>query len=234
VLNFIGSPIHPPPLGALNWYQSRSLHLRDKSPEEMDPKGKGMVVNDKEESLFNEPRDDKPTDSGSSHKKRDGKKKRCIKKIIYYDSDASSSSPKDDDDDDSSKKKPVNQNYSFDYSRIPFNSNAHLLSITLGKPPHFDGEDYSFWSHKMCSHLFSLHPSIWEIVENGMHFDSTDNPVFINEQIHKNGQATTVLLASLCRDEYNKVSGLDNAKQIWDTLKISPKWSWWKANWGDS
>jgi hypothetical protein len=168
----------------------------------MDPKGKGMVVNNKEkETLFNEPRDDKPTDSGSSHKKRDGKKKRRIKKIIYYDSDASSSSPRDDDD--SSKKKTVNQNYS------------------LGKPPHFDGEDYSFWSHKMCSHLFSLHPSIWEIVENGMHFDSTDNPIFINEQIHKNAQATTVLLASLCRDEYNKVSGLDNAKQIWDTLKIS-------------
>jgi hypothetical protein len=163
----------------------------------------------------------KPTDSGSSHKKRDGKKKRHIKKIIYYYSDASSSLPRDDDDDDSSKKKPVNQNYSFDYSRVPFNSNAHLLSIPLGKPPHFDGEDYSFWSHKMRSHLFSLHPSIWEIVENGMHFDSTDNPVFINEQIHKNAQATTVLLASLCRDEYNKVSGLDNAKQIWDTLKIS-------------
>jgi hypothetical protein len=58
-------------------------------------------------------------------------------------------------------------------------------------------------------------------VKNGMHFDSTDNPVFINEQIHKNAQATTVLLASLCRDEYNKVSGLDNNKQIWDTLKIS-------------
>jgi hypothetical protein len=39
-----------------------------------------------------------------------------------------------------------------------------------------------------------------------MHFDSTDNPVIINEQIHKNAQATTVLLASLCRDEYNKVA----------------------------
>jgi hypothetical protein len=65
----------------------------------MDPKGKGMVVNDKEkESIFNEPRDDKPTNSGSSHKKKDGKKKRHIKKIIYYDSDASSSSPRDDDD----------------------------------------------------------------------------------------------------------------------------------------
>jgi hypothetical protein len=96
-----------------------------------------------------------------------------------------------------------------------------LLSILLRKPPHFDREDYSFWSHKMRSHLFSLHPSIWETVENGMHFDSIDNPVSINEQIHKNAQATTVLLASPCKDEYNKVSGLDNAKQIWDTLKIS-------------
>jgi hypothetical protein len=86
------------------------------------------------ESIFNEPRDDKPTDSGSSHKKKDGKKKRRIKKIIYYDSDASSSSPRDDDDDDdsSSKKNTVNQNVSFDYSCIPYNSNAHLLSIPLG------------------------------------------------------------------------------------------------------
>jgi hypothetical protein len=50
----------------------------------MDPKGNGMVVNDKEkEFLFNEPRDDKPTDFGSSHKKKDRKKKRRIKKIIY-------------------------------------------------------------------------------------------------------------------------------------------------------
>jgi hypothetical protein len=73
----------------------------------MDPKGKGMVVNNKEnESILNEPRDDKPTDSGSSHKKRDGKKKRRIKKIIYYDNDASSSSPRDEDD-SSSKKKTV-------------------------------------------------------------------------------------------------------------------------------
>jgi hypothetical protein len=54
-----------------------------------------------------------------------------------------------------------------------------------------------------------------------MQFDSSDNPILINEQIHKNFQATTVLLASPCRDEYNKVSGLDNAKEIWDSLKIS-------------
>jgi hypothetical protein len=55
---------------------------------------------------------------------------------------------------------------SFNYSRIPYNSNVHFLSIPLGKPPHFDGEDYTWWSHKMHSHLFSLHPSIWDVVEN--------------------------------------------------------------------
>jgi hypothetical protein len=118
----------------------------------MDPKGKGMVVNDKEkESILNEPRDDKPTDSGSSHKKKDGKKKRRIKKIVYYDSDESSSSPRDNNE----KKKSVNSNFSFDYSRIPFNSNAHLLSIPLGKPPHFDGEEYSFGVTK-CVVIYSL------------------------------------------------------------------------------
>jgi hypothetical protein len=99
----------------------------------MDPKGEGMVVNDKDkESVFNKPRDDKPTDSGSSHKKKDGKKRR-IKKIVYYDNDESSSSQRDDD----KKKKTVNSNFSFDYSRIPSNSNAHLLSIPLGKTTHF-------------------------------------------------------------------------------------------------
>jgi hypothetical protein len=102
----------------------------------MDPKGKGMVIIDNKETLYvDEPKGDKPTDSGSSHKKRDGKKKRRIKKIIYYDSGASSSSPRDDDDKDSlSKKKMINQNYSFDYPRIPDNSNAHLLSIPLENP----------------------------------------------------------------------------------------------------
>jgi hypothetical protein len=133
---------------------------RDKPHEEMDPKGKGMVINDKEkETLYvNEPKDDKPTDSGSSHKKRDGKKKRRIKKIIYYDIDASSSSPRDDDDEDtSSKKKTVNQNYSFDYSRIPYNSNAHLLSIPLGKPPHLMERTIHFGVIK-C--VFTYFPSI--------------------------------------------------------------------------
>ena len=89
----------------------------------MDPKGKGIVINDKEkESFVNEPKDDKSNDSGSGHRRKDGKKKktRRIKEIVYYDSDESSSSLKDDDND---YRKTVNSNFSFDYSRIPHSSN---------------------------------------------------------------------------------------------------------------
>jgi hypothetical protein len=94
----------------------------------MDPKGKEMVVNNEKESIFNEPKDDKPTDSGSGHKRKDGRKKktRRIKEIVYYDdSDESSYSQKDNDDNDYERRKPVNSNFSFDYSRIPF----HLVNL---------------------------------------------------------------------------------------------------------
>jgi hypothetical protein len=40
---------------------------------------------------------------------------------------------------------------------------------------------------------------------------------------HFNSQATTILLASLSREEYNKVHGLETAKEIWDVLKTTHK-----------
>jgi hypothetical protein len=38
---------------------------------------------------------------------------------------------------------------------------------------------------------------------------------------HFNSQASTILLASLSREMYNKVQGLKGAKEIWDTLKTA-------------
>jgi hypothetical protein len=71
-----------------------------------DANGKGKVTDEKE-TINNEPKGDKPVDSGLTNK--DGKNKEHIKKIIYYDSDTSSYSPKDDDDSSSSKKKRLNK-----------------------------------------------------------------------------------------------------------------------------
>jgi hypothetical protein len=106
---------------------------------------------------IDEPKDDKPIDSGSNNKRKEGKKKRHINKIIYYDSDTSSSSPKDDDDDNSStKKKTVKQNYSFDYSHIPYNYNAHLLSIPI--TPGFRGKTECIayvCQDSFCTHMLT-------------------------------------------------------------------------------
>ena len=46
-----------------------------------------MVVNNEKESFVYEPKDDKPTDTGSGHRRKEGKKKktRRIKEIVYYD-----------------------------------------------------------------------------------------------------------------------------------------------------
>jgi hypothetical protein len=39
--------------------------------------------------------------------------------------------------------------------------------------------------------------------------------------MHFNSQATSIILASLCREEYNKVQGLKSVKEIWDVLKTT-------------
>jgi hypothetical protein len=89
----------------------------------------------------------------------------------------------------------------------------------------FDGEDYSMWSDKMRHHLTSLHKSIWDIVEYGAQVLKEGDKDYDSEEVeqiqHFNSQATTILLASLSREEYNKVQGLKSAKEIWDVLKTA-------------
>jgi hypothetical protein len=114
------------------------------------------------------------------------------------------------------------------YSNMPLcyphiSKRALLLSVPLGKPPYFDGEDYCMWSDKMRHHLTSLHESIWDIVEFGAQAPKVGDEDYDSDEAaqirHFNSQATSILLAILCREEYNKVQGLKNAKEIWDVLE---------------
>ena len=41
------------------------------------------------------------------------------------------------------------------------------------------------------------------------------------QNMHRNAQATSVLLSALSPEEFNKVDGLEEAKQIWDTLQVA-------------
>jgi hypothetical protein len=77
----------------------------------------------------------------------------------------------------------------------------------------------------MRHHLTSLHASIGDIVEFGAQVPSVGDEGYDSDEVaqvrHFDSQATTILLASLCREEYNKVQGLKSAKEIWDVLKTA-------------
>jgi hypothetical protein len=97
--------------------------------------------------------------------------------------------------------------------------------MPLGKPPYFDGEDYCMWSDKMRHHLTSLHKSIWDILEYGAQVPKVGDKDYDSDEAaqirHFNSQATSILLTSLCQEEYNKVQGLKSAKEIWDVLETA-------------
>jgi hypothetical protein len=72
----------------------------------------------------------------------------------------------------------------------------------------------------MKMHLISLNPSVWMVVCIGVDFpEENEEPDFKQlQQIHRNAQASSVLLSSLEKDEFDRVNGLKKAKDIWDTL----------------
>ena len=92
-----------------------------------------------------------------------------------------------------------------------------------GKLPQFDGTNFAKWKHMMKAYLFRLYPEMWNIVCVGFK-DPVDpkNPTPREiRMIHCNAQATSALLSSLRPEEYNKVIGLEIAKEIWDTLHLA-------------
>jgi hypothetical protein len=158
-----------------------------------------------------------------SHLKGDKKKK--MKKVVYYETDSSSPSTSSSESSVASNRHE-RKKYSKMHLCYPCISKlAPLLSVPLGKPPYFDGEDYCMWSDKMRHHLTSLQESVWDIVEFGAQVPQVGDKDYDSDEAaqirHFNSQSTSILLASLCREEYNKVQGLKNAKEIWDVLKTT-------------
>jgi hypothetical protein len=165
-----------------------------------------------------------------SHNKshRSGEKKKKMKKVVYYETDSLSPSTFGSDTSSITSKRHERKKFSKVPLRYPrISKRTPLLSVPLGKPPVFDGEDYCMWSDKMKHHLTSLHASIWDIVEFGAQVPSVGDEGYNSDKVtqikHFDSQATTILLASLCREEYKKVQGLKSVEEIWDVLKTAHK-----------
>jgi hypothetical protein len=157
---------------------------------------------------------------------RSGDKKKKMKKVVYYKTDSSSPSTSGSDAPFVTSKRHERKKFSKIPLRYPrISKRTPLLSVPLGKTPVFDSEDYSMWSDKMRHHLTSLHSSIWDIIEFGAQIPSIGDEGYDSNEVaqirHFNSQATTILLTSLSREEYNKVKGLKSAKEIWDVLKTA-------------
>jgi hypothetical protein len=163
----------------------------------------------------------------SSHKShRSGDKKKKMRKVVYYETDTSSPSTSGSDAPSVTSKRHERKKFSkipLRYPHIP--KHTPLLSVPLGKPPTFDGEDYARWSDLMKFHVTSLHKSIWNVVEFGAQVPSVGDEDYDEDEVAQiedfNSQATTILLASLSREEYNKMQGLKSAKEVWDVLKTT-------------
>jgi hypothetical protein len=157
---------------------------------------------------------------------RSGDKKKKMKKVVYYEIKSSSPSTSGSDATSVTSKRHERKKFSKIPLRYPcISKHTPLLSVPLGKPPAFNGEDYSRWSEMMKYHLTSLHTNIWDIVEFGAQVPSVGDEDYDADEVaqiqHFNSQATTILLTSLSREEYNKVQGLRSAKEIWDVLKTA-------------
>jgi hypothetical protein len=103
----------------------------------------------------------KEKESPSHKSRRSGDKKKKMRKVVYYETDSSSPSTSGSNTPSVTSKRHERKKFSkipLRYPRIP--KHTPLLSVPLGKPPTFDGEDYARWSDMMRYHLTSLHKSI--------------------------------------------------------------------------
>jgi hypothetical protein len=163
------------------------------------------------------------TGSIKSHRKGD-KKKNKMKKVVYYETDSSSPSPPTPNR-YLQNAKSVRSILRCLFAILAFLNVLPYFPSPLGKPPYFDGEDYCMWSDKMRHHLTSLHENIWDIVEFGAQVPQVGDEDYDFDEAtqirHFNSQATSILIASLCREEYNKVQGFKSAKEIWNVPKTT-------------
>jgi hypothetical protein len=73
------------------------------------------------------------------------------------------------------------------------------------------------------NYLHSISREVWKVVCDGVAFlDDNDQPTSDQlQKIHRNAQAISILTSSINMEEFNRVDGLDVAKDVWTTLRMA-------------
>uniref|UniRef100_A0A2N9HKZ7 CCHC-type domain-containing protein n=1 Tax=Fagus sylvatica TaxID=28930 RepID=A0A2N9HKZ7_FAGSY len=101
------------------------------------------------------------------------------------------------------------------------------------RPPLFIGSDYGYWKNRMIMYIKGQDYHVWKIIANGPHIptktvegatlaklESEWNEADVR-LIELNCKAMSTLYCALDPIEYNRVSGCDSAKEIWDKLEVT-------------
>jgi hypothetical protein len=131
-----------------------------------------------------------------------------------YEEEASNKAKRDNKKRDKSSYNAM----SFNYNNMP--SFTAYTSVPVGKAPFFNGTNYNQWKHCMKSYLYSISPEVWQVVCDGVDFledDEEPTPEQL-QKIHCNAQAITILKSLVDKEEFNRVDGLEEAKDVWTTL----------------
>ena len=78
----------------------------------------------------------------------------------------------------------------------------------------------------MKMHILGHNPAVWAIVRIGLQGNFFEDGKELDREasaeemksLQYNSQARYILFNGLCPEEFNKISHLENAKEIWDTL----------------
>uniref|UniRef100_A0A2N9FGB8 CCHC-type domain-containing protein n=1 Tax=Fagus sylvatica TaxID=28930 RepID=A0A2N9FGB8_FAGSY len=101
------------------------------------------------------------------------------------------------------------------------------------RPPLFIGSDYGYWKNRMIMYIKGQDYHVWRIIANGPHIPTktVEGATLVklesewNETdvklIELNCKAMSTLYCALDPIEYNRVSGCDSAKEIWDKLEVT-------------
>ncbi|GMI79777.1 hypothetical protein HRI_001647000 [Hibiscus trionum] len=107
-------------------------------------------------------------------------------------------------------------------------------SQSTTKPPFFNGENYSFWKNKMRLFIKSSDYLVWDVIEDGPYIplkQDVDGKMVLKrrtemseeerKKIQVNDKALHMLFCAFGPDIYSKVSSIESAKEVWDTLETT-------------
>jgi hypothetical protein len=75
----------------------------------------------------------------------------------------------------------------------------------------------------MKNYLYSISPEVRQVICDGVDFSDDDEQPTSNQlqKIHHNAQAISLLTSSIDKEQFNHVDGLDVAKDVWTTLRMT-------------